>query len=229
MIDIALAILFALVLTTALVSEAPHEYLGVLVFVVAGVHIVLNRRAIASLFKIRGRILRVIQLIVIFGLVATLLGQVVSSLVLSKFAFAFLPVLPGASVARQMHLLCSYWSFVFAFAHVGLQMRPLAFLFNFDREGREKREHSAGTTWILRIVIAVVAVLGAVSFVQVGMAPYLLGQVKFAYADYGIPLALSFVRYASIAVLVTVLFAGVRLLVGRLDAKRKVKKIKSEY
>ena len=196
-LDIAMALVFVAIMTTALVQEAPHEWLGVTLFVLMVIHIVLNRRWLASIFRGRHSALRIIQIVVVVGLAVCIIGQFASSLVLSKHAFGFLPALPGAGWARSVHMLCSYWAFVFAFAHAGLHARV-------------PKSMAPWQKWAARIIIAAVACFGAFSFAQLGLWQYLTGQVQFAYADYSVPLAFTFARYASIAILVTGVFHYIR-------------------
>ena len=63
---------------------------------------------------------------------------------------------------------------------------------------------------LIRIIIAAVACFGAFSFAQLDLWQYLTGQVQFAFADYSVPFALAFARYASVAVLVAGVFHYVR-------------------
>ena len=95
-LDIAMALVLVAIMTTALVQEAPHEWLGVTLFVLMAIHIVLNRKWLASIFRGRHSALRIVQIVVIVGLAACIIGQFASSLVLSKHAFGFLPAFPGA-------------------------------------------------------------------------------------------------------------------------------------
>ena len=196
-LDIAMALVLIAIMSTALVQEAPHEWLGVALFVLLVVHIVLNRKWLASVFRGRRNMLRIVQIVVVVGLAVCIVGQFASSLVLSKHAFGFLPALPGAGWARSVHMLCSYWAFVFAFAHAGLHARV-------------PKSMAPWQKWAARIIIAVVACFGAFSFAQLGLWQYLTGQVQFAFADYSVPLALAFARYASVAVLVAGVFHYVR-------------------
>ena len=92
-----MAVLFIVVMATALVQEVPHEYVGVALFIAVVAHIALNRRWFKALFRGRYNAVRMLQLVAVVGLLACMLGQVISSLVLSKYAFGFLPSLPGAS------------------------------------------------------------------------------------------------------------------------------------
>ena len=211
LVDAAMAVLFIVVMATALVQEVPHEYVGVALFIAVVAHIVLNRKWFKALFHGRYNAVRVLQLVTIVGLLACIIGQVVSSLVLSKYAFGFLPALPGASWARRLHMLCSYWSFVFAFAHAGLQFK------GFSRLVKSKGANSPSVAvWLGRIVVIAVACYGVYAFALVNMGAYLLGQVEFALVDFATPLVLMCARYAAIAVLVAAVFHWLRRIIETL-------------
>ena len=197
-LDSALALTLVAVMATALVQEAPHEWLGVALIALTLAHMVFNRRWLASMFRGRQSALRVVQIVVIAGLVVCVVGQIASSLVISKHAFGFLPVLPGASWARRVHMLCSYWMFVLAFAHVGLHVRA-------------PRDLASWQVWALRIAFAAIACFGVYSFVRLNLGAYLTGQVQYAFVDPSVPIALSCARYASVAVLVAGAFHYLRL------------------
>ena len=198
-VDAAMAALFIAVMATALVQEAPHEYLGIALFAAVVAHIALNRRWFKALFRGRYNAVRALQLVAVVGLLACIVGQIASSLVLSKFAFGFLPALPGAGWARRVHMLCSYWGFVFAFAHAGLQLKGLARL--VQARGTRGDAGASVVLWAVRIALVAIACFGAYSFMEMNLGAYLLGQVQFAFADTGVPTAFSLARYASVAVL----------------------------
>ena len=215
-VDTAMAVLFVAVMSTALVQEAPHEFLGLAVFAAVAAHVVLHRRWFKALFRGRYDAVRAVQLVAVLGLAACILGQIVSSLVLSKFAFGFLPALPGANLARRVHMLCSYWGFVFAFAHAGLQFKGLARL---TCPRIPSAEGSRAVIRVARIALVAVACFGAFSFVQADMGSYLLGQVQFASADHGEPIALALARNTSMAVLVASVFHCLRNVIERVGRK----------
>ena len=196
-IDVAMAAVYVALMATALVQEVPHEYLGIALFALVVAHVVLNWRWFAALARGRYDALRAVQLVAVVGLLACIVAQVASSLVLSKHAFGFLPAVPGAGWARSIHMLCSYWAFVLAFAHAGLRARA-------------PKNMAPWQKWAVRIIIAAVACFGAFSFAQLGLGQDLTGQVQFAFADYSVPFALAFARYASVAVLVAGVFHYVR-------------------
>ena len=209
-----MAVLFIVVMATALVQEAPHEYVGIALFIAVVAHIVLNRRWFKALLRGRYNVVRVLQLVAGVGLLACIVGQVVSALVLSKYALGFLPALPGASWARRVHMLCSYWSFVFAFAHAGLQFK------GFGRLVKPKESDSPNAAvWLGRIAVIAIACYGAYAFTLVKMGAYLLGQVGFAFADFTTPLALTCARYTAIAVLVAAAFYYLRRIIEALEKR----------
>lgn len=197
-----MAVVLTAVMATALVQEAPHEYLGIALFALVIAHVVLNRRWFKALFRGCCNAVRALQLIVIVGFLACILGQAVSSVVLSKHAFGFLPAIEGASWARRVHMLCSYWGFALAFAHAGLHIKTGVRRYARKLDG----ERATAAAWAVRVVVFVISAYGATSFVQLGLAGYLLGQVQFAFVDYGKPLPLAFAQYASVGVLLAAAF-----------------------
>lgn len=207
-VDVAMGIVLVALMTTALVQEAPHEWLGVALLVLVIVHVVLNRRWMAAVPRMRRDALSVLQLVVLAALGICVVGMAASGLVLSKHVFGFLPVLPGAAWARRVHMICSYWLFVLAFAHAGLHARV--------PKGKTPEQ-----VWTARVVVAVVACYGIWSIVQLGLWSYLTGQVQFAYVDATVPLALTAIRYADVAMLVAIALHGVRD--GLMAARRRRK------
>ena len=195
-----MAVVLVAIMATALVQEMPHEYLGVALFVLMIVHIVLNRKWLASVISGKYKAPHVPHLILIAGIVVCFVGMVASSLVLSKYAFGFLPSLPGASWARRVHMLFSYWMFVLTFAHMGLHIRV-------------PRRMEAWKLWTLRAFAVVGACYGVYAFVRLGLFDYLTGQVQFAMADFQTPLPITFLRYAGVGMLVAVVFHGVQLAI----------------
>lgn len=199
-VDVAMAIVLLAIMTTALVQEMPHEYLGIAMFVLMVVHIVLNRKWLAAVISGRYKAPHVPHLVLIVALVACFVGMVASSLVLSKYAFGFLPSLPGASWARRVHMLFSYWMFVLTFAHMGLHIRV-------------PRRMETWKLWVLRALVVVGACYGVYAFVRLGLFDYLTGQIQFAMADFVTPLPITFLRYAGVGVLVAVVFHGVQIAI----------------
>ncbi len=192
-VDLAFAIVLVMLMTTATVQEAPHEWLGMAAFALFAVHTALNRRWWRALLRGRYTALRAASTVTALGLAACLVGQMASCLVLSEHVFGWMPALPGASWARVTHLLCSYWGFVLAFAHAGLCLHRLT--------GHAKRAPVARTVGIA-CSIAVLCT-GAWSFIQLDMATYLLLHSQFLFVDPSVSLLTTAGRYALAGAAVT--------------------------
>lgn len=201
-VDALMAIAFVLVMATALVEEAPHEYLGLALFALIIAHVVLHRRWFAALGRGHWSALRALQVGVLLGLAICITGQVVSAVVLSKHALSFLPAISGSALARSVHLICSYWAFVLAFAHSGLQAKNV-----LRRIGGIALTNRA-LLCAFRVVVAAVSIFGAVSVAQLGLLAYLAGKAQFAAGDPNVLFAC--VRWASVAVLVSAVFHCLR-------------------
>lgn len=191
-VDILFAAVFVALMATATVEETPHEWLGIAAFVLFATHQVLNRHWWAALARGRWNMLRVVSTAATLGVTACLLGQVASSLVLSEHAFSWLPAFPGASWARIVHLVCSYWGFVLAFIHTGLCLRR----YRGRASQRRKRQGASVTQWLARAGAAAVVCAGAWSFAQLNMGTYLLLQSQFVFVDLTVPLAVRATEYA---------------------------------
>ena len=199
-VDVTMAVVLIAIMATALVQEMPHEYLGIAMFVLVVVHMVLNRKWLAAALRGKLGVPHVPHLVLMAGILVCFVGMVASSLVLSKYAFGFLPSLPGASWARRVHMLFSYWMFVLTFAHMGLHIRL-------------PRRMETWKLWALRALAVVGACYGVYAFVRLGLFGYLTGQVQFAMADFATPLPITFLRYAGVGVLVAVVFHGVQIAI----------------
>jgi hypothetical protein len=125
---------------------------------------VLNRRWFKTLFRGRYGTVRIMQLVPIAGLAVCIVGQIASALVLSKYALGFLPALPGASWARRVHMLCSYWSFVFAFAHAGAQFKGFARLARTNMHAMP-----SVAIWLARALVTTISCYGVYAFVRMGL------------------------------------------------------------
>ena len=206
-VDVAMSAVLVATMSTALVQEIPHEWLGIALFVLMVTHVVLNRKWVLGVIRSRRKAQYTLHLILMVALLACLVGMIASSLVLSKHVFGFLPALPGAYWARRIHMLFSYWMFVLAFAHVGLHARV--------PQRMAPRKQRA-----MRAAAAAAAAYGAYAFVRLGMFAYLAGQVEFAMVDFATPLAVTFARHAGVAALVAIVFHGVQVALTAAGRRR---------
>lgn len=60
------------------------------------------------------------QTVTDFAVLISMLGLMVSGIILSREVFAFLPISGGTAFARQVHILAAFWGFVLMALHLGL-------------------------------------------------------------------------------------------------------------
>ncbi|MGO6678111.1 DUF4405 domain-containing protein [Rhizobium leguminosarum] len=100
-------------------DNTSHELIGAGMFILLLAHNVFNRRWWVRLPKaVRGKpsFLTIASNVSIALAMAALL---VTSVLISRTVFAFLPV-SGGSTAREIHILAAYWAFILAAVHLGL-------------------------------------------------------------------------------------------------------------
>lgn len=141
-------------------GETVHEWTGILMTVLVITHQVLNRRWYKSLF--RGKYL------LSFALTA------LSGMAMSRHAVPFMNGMAPASLARQMHLAMSHWSFVLMGTHLGLHIPAMAA--GMKMEGRKKTVAAA--------VFCAIACAGMFLFIRSGMFDYMFFREAFAFLDY---------------------------------------------
>ena len=119
-IDILMTAVLLLLMAYSLVGEAAHEWLGIGMFVLFILHHILNSKWSQNLFKGKYTPFRILQTVLVVLALSSMLGSMISGIVLSRHALDFLPVTGGQSWARTLHMLCAYWGFVVISLHLGL-------------------------------------------------------------------------------------------------------------
>lgn len=90
-IDVAMAAVLVAVMATSLVQQALHEYLGLTLFALMVAHVIGHRRRFAHLVRSGRGALSVLRTVAVAGLIACVIGQIVSCVVLSEYALWWLP------------------------------------------------------------------------------------------------------------------------------------------
>ena len=119
-IDFVMTILLLLLMARQITGESAHEWIGAGMFILWIVHHTLNFKWLGNLFKGNYTPFRMAQVIVNLLLCLSMLGTMVSAVILSREVFAFLPISGGIALARPMHIFWSFWGFVLMALHLGL-------------------------------------------------------------------------------------------------------------
>lgn len=193
MTDILMTVILLLLMSYSLVGEAVHEWLGIGIFVLFILHHILNRRWSQNLLNGKYTLYRILQTAMVLLVLISMLGSMVSGIVLSRHALLFLRISGGQSWARTVHMLCGYWGFVLMSLHLGLHWNTMLAM-----AGKMVKKPSVPRTWILRTAGYLFAAYGAYAFARRGVGRYMTLRDQFIFFDFSEPLILFLLDYMAI-------------------------------
>lgn len=195
LVDIGLTIALPLLMAYGLIGEAAHEWLGIGMFLLFLVHLFLNKRWFGAVGKGRYSPARMVQ-IVLNGLIfLCMIGCMVSGIVLSRYAFAFLPEHGGYELSGKLHILCSFWGFLLMCVHLGTHWGMILAVF-----GKKQKPPRA-----VQLLGYLAALCGIPAFLRRNVGDYLILRSHFVFYDYSEPAAFFLWDY----LLMMILFAAI--------------------
>lgn len=184
-----------------------HEWTGVTMFVLFIAHHILNAGWYRGLPRGSHSPARILQIVIDFLLLAAMLGMMISGIILSRHALAFLPISGGASLGRLLHMASVYWGFVLMALHLGLHWNMV--LAMADRSVGKSKRHG-----LVRVVIGTaVAAYGLWVFFSRRLLDYMLLRTQFVFLDFGESKLLFYVEYlAMMGLFIYLAHYGTKLL-----------------
>lgn len=182
-VDIAMTAALLLLMTYELIGAAAHEWLGIGLFVLFVVHHILNGKWSRSILKGKYTPLRVLQTALVVLVLLSMLGSMISGIILSRYALAFLPINGGQAFARTLHMLSAYWGFVLMSIHLGLHWIIILSIAN-----KAFKKPSAARNWVLRIIAFAISGYGVYVFIKRGIGSYMLLKNQFVFFDFDEPM-----------------------------------------
>ena len=219
-IDLVMTILLLCQMAYMLIGEVSHEWMGTVMFMLFILHHVLNWRWYKNLRKGRYTAVRIFQVIVDFLVLLSMLGLMVSGIIMSREVFAFLPIDGGMGFARILHMLAAYWGFILMSIHLGLHW---GMIMGAMRKITGTAKQSPVRTWILRGSALLICGFGIYAFFKHNIADYLFVRSQFVFFDMEQPLALFFVEYFAMMGL----WVCIAYYVAKLFQKRPSKRVSS--
>ena len=211
LLDLAMTVLLFPLMAYSLVGEAVHEWLGTAMAVLFLGHHALNVCWYLGLIRGRWSLPRIAQTAVNFALLFTILGLIASGIILSRTVFSFLPLLGGTSLARTMHMVCSYWGFCLMSVHIGMHWGTVA------ARLRRTKSNSHRRAIFPRAAVLLIAGYGVYAFFHREIGMYMTLKTSFVFFDYEEPLALFFLDYLAVMGLFAAIGYYVVKLLRRLD------------
>ena len=188
--DIAMTVLLLLLMSFELIGSTAHEWIGAGMLVLFILHHILNRSWSKRLFTGKYTSFRILQTASAALVLVTMLGLMISAVLISRDVFAFLHVGGGRSFGRTLHMLSAYWGFVFLSLHLGIHWNVI-----MSMAGRLFKKSSQPRRIILRIAGAAIAGYGVYAFISRGIPGYLFLRTQFVFFDFEEPLLLFFLDY----------------------------------
>ncbi|MDO4272122.1 MAG: DUF4405 domain-containing protein [Eubacteriales bacterium] len=200
--DMIMTVLLPVLMAYSLIGEDIHEWTGVAMFLLFILHHVLNFKWHKNLFRGKYSGVRILGTTVDGLLFLLMLSLMASGIIMSRYAFPFLSIEGGASLARTVHLVASYWCYVLTSVHLGLHggmiMGMLRKAFRMEKASSKRRI-------VLRIAAVSLSCYGVYAFIQRGLAGYMLLRTEFVFFDFSEPLAFFFLDYLAIMALFAIL------------------------
>ena len=175
-----MTIFLLLLMAYQVTGETLHEWIGAGMLVLFLLHNILNIRWYRGLTKGKYAALRILRTVINFSILAAMLIQAYSGIVLSRHVFAALPIGGGMATARVLHLAGAYWGFILISVHLGMHWGMVMGIFRKKSGGKML----VTLLWILRFLAVGMAVYGAICFYQADIVSYLFLKVEFAFLDY---------------------------------------------
>lgn len=189
-LDAAMMFLLPVLMGYSLVSELYHEIIGVSIGVMFAVHIALNRKWFASLFKGRYNAARVVTTVVNLLLVVCVLSSMLSGIFLSKYVFRFLGINALSSLMRTLHMLAAYWGLVLMSFHAGTHGKIIM-----------ARMRKRPVKYALSAAFLLTCAYGVYAFLKRGFVDFLFGRVMFVFFDFSEPFIFYYLDYLAVIVL----------------------------
>lgn len=180
-IDLLMTALLLCLMAYQVTGQKLHEWFGTGMLVLFLLHNILNIRWYGSLFKGKYTLLRTMQTLINISVLISMLCLGFSGIVLSRHAFAGLPIHGPMATARTLHLAASYWGFVLMSIHLGVHWSMV--LGMFSRLWSRKKTPAA-FVWLMRFIAIFIAGYGVYCFHKQKIVSYMFLKQEFVFFDF---------------------------------------------
>lgn len=214
-IDVFMTLVLLFLMAYNLIGDVTHEIIGTAIMILFIVHHIMNRKWIKSVFKGKYTPFRIVQTVLVILVLITMLMQMLSGIILSKYVFSFVDLNKLTGIARTMHLLGAYWGFVFMSLHLGLHWNMMI----IPVTKRLKKEYKSKQI-LFALPSFLIAAYGIYAFITRNIAEYMFLKSQFVFFDFSEPLIMFIADY--IAIMGLFVFVGYYLskIIKRIKRKR---------
>ena len=197
-LDIVMSLMLPCLMAYELIGQGTHEILGLCMVSLFILHHVMNGQWHKKMFKGKYTAYRTVLTALDILMIIVFIDQAVTGIMMAKHLFPDLPHVGRRSFARVLHLLGAYWGFTFCCLHAGMHMTGMI----------RKWINKTGLARILPAALALcVSGYGVYAFIKRGLPRYMTLPEQFVFYDFEEPLALFFLDYAAILMMLILLGA----------------------
>lgn len=176
-------------------GEVLHEWVGAGMLLLFIVHHILNGYWYKTLFKGKYNTMRILTLCIDILVLVSMLAQMYSGIVMSRYAFKFLPSVGGMSLARRLHILGAYWGYILMSLHLGLHWNMIL---GMSRKAVGIKNRSKIRSIIAFIAGLMIAGYGMWAFISRDFSTFLLLKQEFVFLDYSESKILFYIDYLAL-------------------------------
>lgn len=193
-IDMVMTILLLLLMAKQITGESVHEWLGTGMMFLWVSHNILNRSWYVHFLKGSYSPIRIFQTFINLAVFLSMLGLMISGIILSREVFAFLPISGGMAMARTLHMLSAFWGYMLMALHLGLHWDMILSLAKKAFGSVPAR----GTGIACHFAAICVAGYGLYAFINNQFSAYIFLTSSFVFFDFERSVFLFFLEYIGI-------------------------------
>lgn len=161
-------------------DNVAHELIGTGMFLLIVVHNIFNRRWYRTIPKARREARGLVNIAITLSLLTAMVVLLVTSLMISRTVFSFLP-LSGGYTTRQIHTLAAYWALIIVSIHLGLRW---SMIMNTVRGAFGITTNSTARAVALHVIAVAIAAYGVQSSFDMGIGSKLVAHITMDFWDF---------------------------------------------
>lgn len=214
-VDVSMTILFIILMAYHITGNMLHEWLGTVLFIFFIIHTILNYKWYKVIWRGKYTLFRILSTIINICLLFSMIGMIVSGIMLSREVFVFLHLSAG-NLGRRLHMISTSWGFLLMSLHIGLHWN--IFLNRIDKQFLNNRRK-------LKVIFCMLSwgliLFGFYSFIKRQIWNDLFLLIEFKFFDFEESAVFFFISYIAIMIL----FIGLAYYISKL-IKYNLKKLK---
>ena len=195
-IDFLMTILLLWLMAFQITGQEFHEWFGAGMLVLFLLHNVLNYKWYKNILKGRYSPVRVLQSVVNFAVLLSMFCLAYSGIVMSHYVFGFVSISGQMALARQMHMVASYWGFILMSVHIGIHFHTVI---SMVQKKISKPDRILNI--ISKVLCAAISAYGLYVFLSQKISDYLFLKTQFVFLDFSKPIIVFVFNYISMMIL----------------------------